>query len=300
VSKESLRLSLYDVFADTPFSGCPAAVVRATRPHPISLLESLAKELNFPETCLYWPQDDIVKVHFATSEGIIDACGHGLLAVLADAVRTSSSGNGRVVRYQIASFNPGEGKIHQKESRFFAVAAKWFKWPELGAILPSDETAKLLRIPQNSIRKDLPLLIVDSQIRNGLVPIIDEPTLLKIKPDYGIIWEKYFKKNELADLHLYVLSESACDQSKILHFRTRNVFPYGVREEAATGTASVSMAAAFLKLFDSGCEVFKFRQGLNRVGGICVKAKKDMNDRRVLWLEGNVIPIALDAELFYH
>jgi PhzF family phenazine biosynthesis protein len=289
--------AIYDVFAEKPFSGCPAAVVRAHQAQPLSVLSVLAQEFNLPETCLYWWKDGSVMMQFATAAGPIAACGHGLLSVLADAALTTACGSEGELLYRIGDSAPSIAKYRQESPRTFSIRARWNNFPEIGPSLPVRETAMLLGLPEECLCRDLPMKAVNSGILNGLVPIVDVKTLLEIQPTFGQDWTEYFNKHRLADLHLYVIQNHGCTEPTTLYLRTRNVFPYGVREEAATGTASVSLAAALKQtVYPDGLQ-FSFIQGVQRLGNLQVFVSVAPSGRLDLWLEGTVVLIARGNDL---
>jgi trans-2,3-dihydro-3-hydroxyanthranilate isomerase len=292
-----MDFALYDVFCDVPYSGNQAAVVRTDAALTSDSLLILAREFNLPETCVYWIEDGIPHMIFATSDKLINACGHGLLAVLADVVRIGHLTGSDNLDYSIKTCGFGCWKFTSRGPRSTYISARWPKLPTLSEPLPVDDTARLLGIRSENISQDLPLVAVDSGIINGLVPFVDEKELLALEPDFGPGMKKYFSDHGLDDLELYCVTERQNAKSGSLQIRSRNVFPYGVREEPATGSASISLVAALCE-FQKLSEVEAIiTQGLSRQGHIIARIVRTTESAKEAWLEGRVNLIASGNDL---
>ena len=82
-----MQLAIYDVFAEKPYSGNQAAVVRVGHVRlSDSQLVALAGELSLAETALSSIQDEDPFFRFATMDRIVNRCGHATLAGVADHV----------------------------------------------------------------------------------------------------------------------------------------------------------------------------------------------------------------------
>jgi len=292
-----MDFALYDVFCDRSYSGNQAAVVRTDAELTSDNLLILAKEFNLPETCAYWIENGTPHMFFATSDKLIGACGHGLLAVLADVVRMGHLTGLENLDYSVKTCGFGSWEFISLGPRSTKVSVRWPKLPTLSKSLPVDGTAQLLGIRPESINQDLPLVAVDSGIVNGLVPIIDEKGLIALEPKFGSEMKKYFEKHGLDDLELYCITENQNAKSDSLCIRSRNVFPYGVREESATGSASISLAAALCEFKElPGIEVI-ITQGISRQGHIIARIIQTTETAKEAWLEGRVNLIASGNDL---
>jgi len=69
-----------DAFADTVFSGNPAAVVPLNEWLPDELLQNIAMENNLAETAFFVQQGDQYKIRWFTPKVEVDLCGHATLA----------------------------------------------------------------------------------------------------------------------------------------------------------------------------------------------------------------------------
>lgn len=294
--KKNLSFALYDVFSNKPFSGNQAAVIRSEGPFSPDKLLILAKEFNLPETCAYWMINGIPHMIFATSESAINACGHGLLAVLADVVIKDTLTTSEGLNYVIETCGLGLWKIIRIEQRSMYISVKWPRLPTSSKLLPVKETAQLLGINIESIRSDLQLAAFDSGITNGLIPLVDENVLTTLQPDFGKNMKRYFAKHKIEDLELYCITEEQIAESSQLDIRSRNIFWYGVQEENATGSSSLSLAAFLFEHFGGSALRIDVTQGLARQGNIIAKIIRDAMSTNA-WLEGNVRLIASGSDL---
>ncbi len=76
------KYTLYhvDAFAETPFSGNPAAVVILDEWPDDGLLQNIAMENNLSETAFLIPEGDLVRIRYFSPTIEIDLCGHATLA----------------------------------------------------------------------------------------------------------------------------------------------------------------------------------------------------------------------------
>jgi len=69
-----------DAFTDRPFSGNPAAVCISTGPLDTERMQSIATEMNLPETAFLHPSVGGYNLRWFTPEVEVDLCGHATLA----------------------------------------------------------------------------------------------------------------------------------------------------------------------------------------------------------------------------
>lgn len=292
-----MHFAFYDVFSRGSFSGNPAAVIRGDCDSRKADLLSLAKEFNHPETCWYWFERGIPHMRFSTSERLVRACGHGTLAVLADVGLHGGQMSASGLSFVIHGMNESLWEFVKAPKEDVVVSALWPSTPSFRRHLPVKETAALLGLDADALQKDLPLASFDSGITNGLVPIVNREMLENACPDTGEGMKRFFKAHSLDDLHIYALAENADLFKEEITVRTRNLFPYGVREEAASGAASVSLAYALSQHLGYRVSRFRFRQGLARVGYLMVRAEPNGTENLRLWLEGSVTLIGSGENL---
>ncbi|NDV19309.1 PhzF family phenazine biosynthesis isomerase [Pseudodesulfovibrio sp. JC047] len=77
-----MELDLYhvDAFADTIFSGNPAAVIPLPEWLPDELMQNIARENNLSETAFFVRNGAYFDLRWFTTEGEVDLCGHATMA----------------------------------------------------------------------------------------------------------------------------------------------------------------------------------------------------------------------------
>lgn len=76
----SQRFVQVDAFADTPFSGNPAAVCVLPGPADEQWMQAVAREMNLAETAFLHPEQDGYRLRWFTPAVEVDLCGHATLA----------------------------------------------------------------------------------------------------------------------------------------------------------------------------------------------------------------------------
>ncbi len=71
---------IVDAFTQEPFRGNPAAVCILSSPIPDALMQSIAREMNCPETAFVLPQDTGFILRWFAPLQEVDLCGHATLA----------------------------------------------------------------------------------------------------------------------------------------------------------------------------------------------------------------------------
>jgi predicted PhzF superfamily epimerase YddE/YHI9 len=303
----SVPFAIYDVFADEPFFGNPAGVIRAgERRISDTQLVALSSELTLPETAVSQWDGSALTLRFATSAGIINRCGHATLASIADHVLAQDPGDrgdkrGWCGLYRIGSAE-GEWRARIALARGPPPLAKglcievaWPDRPRWMRRLPSARVyAALGRKPADAATGFGPC-IYDSGNRNALVSLASPDLLDQIQVSWRTM-EKLFHDYGITDLHVYSLVHSSSSAGP-LRIRCRNLFPYGVMEEAATGTASISLAAFLINKLSSlttGLSSMEFllEQGCGaRRGRIMVAWKRSAAGDETYWLKGQVFMV---------
>jgi predicted PhzF superfamily epimerase YddE/YHI9 len=295
---------IYDVFAQRPFGGNQAAVVReGGRRFSNRQLLALAGELCLPETALSSRRGRDLVFRFANADRLLVRCGHASLAAVADHVL-------RIAERRRAGHGEwaGQYRVGDAVGRWWACAARrrgrcgvapsvdvaiaWPDRPERVGPLSARLVYPALGLEPADRQPELPLCVYDSGNLNALVPVRTLTSLERARPQWPKL-DRLFKTYGLTDVHVYCLLPSR----RPVRLRCRNVFPYGVFEETATGTASVAVAAALIDHLPllrrrkrSTC--FVFDQGLwDRRGKICVRWCPGPRNTVTIWLAGRVFPV---------
>jgi PhzF family phenazine biosynthesis protein len=310
--EQQMQVAIYDVFAEKPYGGNQAAVVRVGRRQlSDSQLVALASELSLAETALLSVRKEYIALRFATAGRVINRCGHATLASVAHHLlprmkshRANRDWRGRYrIGNSIADWRarPVSREPRPGQARGLDVAITWPDRPIFASKLPARQVYRALGLDVRDVALGLPLCAYNSGNLNALVPVRTVAVLEQIQPDWmklKSLFEEFQlpapHNGRLTDLHLYCLQGGQCAPWKV---RCRNVFPYGVFEEPATGTASVALATALvdhLTAFKAGnsAATFTFDQGIGkRRGKISVIWQPSLDGQPVIWLEGRVFPI---------
>jgi PhzF family phenazine biosynthesis protein len=297
-----VHIATYDVFADKPFAGNPAAVVRpGTRRLSDRQLITLAAELALPETALSCSIGDTLTLRFATADRVVSRCGHASLAAIADHVLFGTDGNKQAEwmgRYRVDGAL-AEWRVYHKHSRAsgsrqnsLQVSLCWPDRPSQIAILPASQVYASIGLAPSHGVPELPACIYHSGNRNALVSVQTVSQLNSATPNWTKL-KALFHEHNLTDLHIYCITKKS---RTVLNLRCRNVFPYGVLEEAATGTASIALAGMltdYVFSINGADEVdFIFDQGKGeRRGKLAVKWSTGTGRDVAIWLSGKVFPI---------
>jgi len=298
-----MQVSIYDVFAATPYAGNQAAVLRVHRARLSNTqLVAVAGELSLAETALLDARGHELTLRFATADRIINRCGHATLAAVADHVLTTARvARGQVCngRYRVSASlaewqaRPFADLRGRREADGLEVAVTWPDRPQFVSSIPARAVCRALGLDVGDLAASLPRCIYNSGNLNALVPVRSHRTLVRAVPDWARL-KHLFATFNLTDLHLYCVRRAA----NVIRLSCRNLFPYGVFEESATGTASVALATALTDRWSTlrgrrGVN-FVFEQGIgHRRGRLRVRFSAD---DRAIWLEGRVFRI-LTGEL---
>jgi|HubBroStandDraft_4_1064222.scaffolds.fasta_scaffold07404_6 PhzF family phenazine biosynthesis protein len=308
-----MQIATYDVFAGKPYCGNQAAVVRIGKGRLSDRqLVALAEELSLAETASLRVQNRELIFRFATTDRIISRCGHATLAGAADHIFTTllPRRSGRYEwsgRYRVgtcaaewrARLTAGRRRRHNTNGLEVAVA--WPDLPTFATALPPGPMYRAVGLDSTDSATELPLCVYNSGNFNALVPVRTVAALERAAPNLARL-KDFFKKfrlpnkSSLTDVHLYCVQRRS-NRSREILLRCRNVFPYGLLEETATGTAYVAAAAALanhLPALQGGNRVadFHFDQGKGkRRGKIRVHWRPRPGEMPEIWLEGRVFPI---------
>lgn len=309
MSQVGQKIAIYDVFADRVFDGNQAAVIRS---HCDSFsnaqLVTLAGELSLAETVIYKFHGNDLELRFANADRIVKRCGHASLAAVADHILSGLRKNGTgsekwTGRYHVASavgqWRAWSSKFDCSEhkSNGINVSISWPDRPKQIRRLPPAAAYRSVGLDPTDCPRGLFATIYSSGNRNALVPVNTVTALKHAKPDLTRMMS-LFEQYHLTDLHLFCLAAHAASYQKI-SLRCRNVFPYGVFEEVATGTASVAVATYLVDSLPAlrhciNSINFSFNQGNGRRRGkLHVNWCRQSSGEPTIWLRGQVFPVVL-------
>lgn len=297
------KIAIYDVFARRPFEGNQAAVINKGRGRlSDKQFLTLARELSLAETVILSRRGNDLVFRFANTDRILKACGHGTLAGIAHHVLWGTPRENKKKKEWRGRYRIGSAVAEWRLSPVTSsktvhsgleIAVAWPLRPRLVTSIPVHSVYRALGLRQPYRNLNLPLCIYDSGNLNALVPVRTLSELKRATPN-GPLLKRLFAKYGLTDLHMYCLLQ--CDPAnRKVRLHCRNLFPYGLFEETATGTASVSLATALidhlpkLRTYDQPIE-FLFEQGIGKRRGIISVQwlPKVRRGNPTIWLRGRV------------
>jgi len=292
-SRGQVSFGIYDVFAAQPFGGNQACVING---YPLTdrQLLKVAGEFLSPETAHRDGRGDALVLRFANSDRLIPRCGHATLAAVADYCFNFDPKFRALSGSYIVNGKKASWHAKRVATQAIDVVAAWPDLPTFDRNLHPAQVAEAVALDPRDINLSLPLCVYDSGNQNALLPVASAKALGKAKPDPRKL-AGLFAREQLTDLHLYFISQYSAAKRRI-NLLCRNVFPYGVLEEAATGSASVALASAVIKHYAQVGETprsfaFKQRAG-RRIGLIKVVTRSGAGGLSELRLQGRVVRTA--------
>jgi trans-2,3-dihydro-3-hydroxyanthranilate isomerase len=234
-----LRYHLVDVFTDRPFGGNQLAVFINGRGLPTSVMQQIARELNFSETTFVLPpqnphNDFWVRIFTPAVE--MPMAGHptvGTAFVLALEQLMEASGEETTVL-----FEEGVGVIPVRlhlENGLPTLIKMTQLLPEFGPEFTDRAAmAEMLSIDSAGIAPNYPLQVVSCGVPFLFVPLRDLATIRQVKLRLDV-WERQLK--DFASPHLFVFTKETELEKSAVHCR---MFApaLGIAEDPATGVAS--------------------------------------------------------------
>ena len=177
------------------------------------------------------------KLTYYSSECEVDFCGHGTIATMYTMVKETPELMAKPV---ITAETNRKGIIEvfnaiKEEDAVYITAPDPIEYP---MILSTEQIEEGLHLPHGTIRKDLPIRIIDAGLRTLLVPIADLDTEISVYPNEQSL--KSFCESNDIDIIL-IFSMQTADASSYAH--TRVFAPkFGYLEDPATGSGNSAFA----------------------------------------------------------
>ena len=177
------------------------------------------------------------KLIYFSSECEVDFCGHGTIATMYSMIAASPE---LIEKPEIMAETNRKGivKVYnsiKEEDAVYISAPEPVEYP---VKLTNNEIEEALRLPQDSIRSDLPVRIIDAGLKTLIVPIKDYETEISVFPDEASLKE-FCLGNEI-DIIL-IFSKQTSSEDFFAHSR---VFApkFGYLEDPATGSGNSAFA----------------------------------------------------------
>ncbi|QFF98417.1 PhzF family phenazine biosynthesis protein [Psychrobacillus glaciei] len=235
-----IRVYHVDAFTTKKFGGNTAGVVLDAEKLSEVEMQSIAKELNLPESVFLLPSDREnvdYKVKFFTPAEEVNFCGHatvGLTWLLATEFGLAEKKEGIVLETNVGlvpvNWHKEDGKIELVEMTQVP--------PKMQEIeINLEELSELIGVKEESIDLTYPIKLSNTGNWHLLVPIKEQKSIDEATPNLAALG-KHNKKHNISTTHLY-----AFNAEKDFDLYTRDFAPgIGIPEDPVTGAANGALA----------------------------------------------------------
>jgi trans-2,3-dihydro-3-hydroxyanthranilate isomerase len=253
------RLYTLDVFTSKPFQGNPLAVVTDGDGLSQSAMQAIAREMNLCETVFVQrPTNNraLARLRIFTTTRELPFAGHPVIGtwfLLAElGVVPASEGQVHVLQQTGAGILPVEFTFHDGRPKLVTMTQKPAKFVRAG--MNRAALAAALGLKPSDFASDLPLEFVSTGISNMIVPVKNRSTLAKIHMNMRALAQLISRHATMA----YCFTPGARGKAF-----ARGMLPWGLLEDAATGSAGGSLGAYLVKHGRLGAgETLRITQGV--------------------------------------
>jgi trans-2,3-dihydro-3-hydroxyanthranilate isomerase len=253
------RLYTLDVFTSKPFQGNPLAVVTDGDGLSQSTMQAIAREMNLCETVFVQrPTNNraLARLRIFTTTRELPFAGHPVIGtwfLLAElGVVPASEGQVHVLQQTGAGILPVEFTFHDGRPKLVTMTQKPAKFVRAG--MNRAALAAALGLKPSDFASDLPLEFVSTGISNMIVPVKNRSTLAKIHMNMRALAQLISRHATMA----YCFTPGARGKAF-----ARGMLPWGLLEDAATGSAGGSLGAYLVQHGRLGAgETLRITQGV--------------------------------------
>ncbi len=259
------RLFIVDAFTDKPFAGNPAAVCILRESVPDDYLQSIAKEMNLPETAFLQKIADGYILRWFTPAIEVDLCGHATLA-------------SAHVLWEYEHLEKSETAKFHTRSGLLTATHKGNGLIELN--FPSEPDEQVIMIPEIPTALGTRITYLGKNRMDYIVEVSSDIVLQHLKPNMSLL-------KEIETRGIIVTAKSS---SPKYDFISRFFAPAaGIDEDPVTGSAHCCLAPYWAKKLEKN--EFNAYQASERGGELHVKLDGDR-----VYLSGKAVTI-LDGRL---
>jgi trans-2,3-dihydro-3-hydroxyanthranilate isomerase len=253
------RLYTLDVFTSKPFHGNPLAVVTDGDGLSQSTMQAIAREMNLCETVfVHRPTNNraLARLRIFTTTRELPFAGHPVIGtwfLLAElGVVPASEGQVHVLQQTGAGILPVEFTFHDGRPKLVTMTQKPAKFVRAG--MNRAALAAALGLKPGDFAPDLPLEFVSTGISNMIVPVKNRSILAKIHMNMRALAQLISRHATMA----YCFTPGARGKAF-----ARGMLPWGLLEDAATGSAGGSLGAYLVQHGRLGAgETLRITQGV--------------------------------------
>lgn len=247
-----------DAFTDTPLRGNSCAILPQAEGLDTETMQAIAREMNLSETSFVLPsQVADFRCRYFTPAEEIPLAGHPTIATVhALAELGLIDADQERVNLELPAGLISVERRRQESGRTLYVMTQLK--PEFGRRINRSELATALRVPENSVRADLPVQIVSTGTAQLMVPLTSLTALRNASPNAGRVLEL---RERAKFFSLHAFTEETLEEASTAHSRHWAPSVSGLFEDPVTGSASGGMAAYLLQhgLVEPGS--LRFEQG---------------------------------------
>jgi len=253
------RLYTLDVFTSKPFQGNPLAVVTDGDGLSQSTMQAIAREMNLCETVFVQrPTNNraLARLRIFTTTRELPFAGHPVIGtwfLLAElGVVPASEGQVHVLQQTGAGILPVELTFHDGRPKLVTMTQKAAKF--VRTTVNRTALAAALGVKPADFASDLPAEFVSTGISNMMVPMKNRAALAKIHMNMRALAQLISRHATMA----YCFTPGARGKAF-----ARGMLPWGLLEDAATGSAGGSLGAYLVQhgLLGAG-EALRITQGV--------------------------------------
>jgi PhzF family phenazine biosynthesis protein len=259
-----MKLSIYqvDAFAETVFSGNPAAIIPLENWIDEALMQKIAMENNLSETAFIVKEDEVYQIRWFTPENEVDLCGH---ATLASAYVIKNFIEPHIAEIEFSTQKVGELKASAKEGMYTLDFPARIPEP---CSVPED----LLKSLGTSIAVEI------LKSRDYFVVLPDEEAVKNIEPDFLLMQQ--------LDTFGVIVTAKAQSADVV----SRCFYPgAGINEDPVTGSAHCNIVPYWAQKL--GKTKLHCKQLSKRGGSLDCELAGDrvlMTGKCVLFLQGEI------------
>jgi len=248
VSNPRRRLSLVqvDVFTSVPLEGNQLAVFTDARGLGDEEMQSLAREMNLPETTFVFPRDEAservrgVRVRIFTVREELPFAGHPTLGTAVVLLNNSNGIAGESSAEIALDLNVGRIPVRFSTRDGLPFGVMTQRDPEFGRTHAREDVARAAGLALDGLADDVPIQTVSTGNAFAMVPVKSLSVLQNLAPAWTAMGE-YLSKTD-AKFFYFVSRETVNPEARL---QARMIFYNG--EDPATGSAAGPCAAWAVK-----------------------------------------------------
>ncbi len=233
-----------DAFTSTPLEGNACAVLPDAQGLSDERMQAIAREMNLSETTFVFPSDVAdFRCRYFTPLEEIPLAGHPTIATvhaLAEIGRIAAETTAVTLELAVGVIAV-ERRLDGSSDPLIVMTQLA---PTFGRRMNRGEIAVALRVPETSVRADLPVQVVSTGTPQLMAPLTSRTSLDNARADAAALRELR-EKGEFFSVHAFTLE--TLEPESTTHSRHWGFAASGVFEDPVTGSASGGMVAYLLQ-----------------------------------------------------